>query len=199
MSPPVLGTLLGLCITMILPNRGGNPPVAGDKAIQEVPRPLGRRGGEDGEDTSSDSQTSIKLVHKGPGLFGIFLYNVPAFVPNPPHCGTCLAQFVKREPVFAWKTRDNLVLLLHEGCMVAECECANLQGQPFRHCKELLMKTDNATMLESLFAIEDALTPDSPWEIVDCDDDGKDSADSPLINSESEDAARPQKARRCDG
>jgi hypothetical protein len=184
MSPPVLGTLLGLAMTMILPNR---------KMSAGIPRSPDQKEPKVDFAEGFSSENGITLDHQGHGLFSLFLNQMPSFVPNPIACSTCAVKFAKDEPVFAWRACNETVLVLHHTCMMEKCDQMNFQCKTLDHVRAMLQKTgNNKILLQCLFDCEDFLAAETtPWEVVDTDEGS--SADSSSVD---DGHARPLKSRR---
>ena len=152
MSPPVLGTLLALCVGMILPHRV-------DGVSSELPRvPISG---------ALADQVAVQLDHGMPGLCGLYINMHPntKHLPQNPSCGGCSGKFGDGYPVYLWKTRSSQIKCFHEVCMMVECGEENAEYWTLNHIRDMKARTDHELLLETLFKCEDDLTRDHVWEI----------------------------------
>ena len=105
MSPPVVGTLLGLCIALLLP--------AKEKAPEPPLPPIDRL----------KPATFAMLDHGQPELLGVFLNDARQLdLPANPKCHACQDRFAQREPVYVWQVLDGKDVYYHEMCLVEQVE-----------------------------------------------------------------------------
>lgn len=153
MSPPVLGSLIALCVGMLLPQREGGtafpPRHPSNQDLKDI--------------------VSVNLLHGKPGLTGIFLHRHARadHCPIDPKCGHegCEHRFRRLEPTYLWRNADNTISCYHEMCVMLRCNKENAEIMTLKYVKEMLNGTDNSILLETLFAVEDDLTRMDCWEV----------------------------------
>ena len=189
MSPPVLGSLLCLCIAYILPAGNGETPYSADEVFSDsetVHLPLAS----DEEtleiaDMNEGESGAVQLLEVKTGLAGLFCsmpgesylgyeileklgLDLAAFdafdgKKDLPTCSQCSLHFLHGECVYLWKGmkdhhRKPTAWLYHESCVIQFVKSAPVRlTSPLPRVRELLLKTDDAKLLSSLFAVEDDL------------------------------------------
>ena len=150
MSPPVLGTLLGLCVGMLLPKRDFVPP---------VPRDLGKP-------LQGDEFVMLQGEHCV-GLTGVYIYDHVPGLHQHERCAGCSFTFHGDEAAYIWVGKDAQPYHYHEVCMILHCNAEKAEYNTLDQVRALLSSTDNPKLLESLFDLDDDLSRDATWEIDD--------------------------------
>lgn len=187
MSPPVIGTLLLLCLGYILPAGDGCPPLAWESDQNHVmPAGLSLHIPTGGSVEASDAH--IRLDNVANGLVGVFIqgqssecHSVKRFEkyrdsmlleketcsPERMCCANCHSAFSNGNVVYEWKGKgsDSPFDLLHDRCVLSAvendlCEVEDALSTALGQVRRLLMRTDtNADkLLVSLFGVEDDLS-----------------------------------------
>ena len=174
MSVPVLGTILGLCLTYILPRADGLTPKDCHwfDIHPQLYRSPGKANGSDCDSTSDISSTAIgmarlnypragglevKLYHSEFGLIGLYLKH--RYFAHP-QCHYCMKDFEALEPIYEWRTTDGEIIYLHEGCLLDESEDSKCHFMTLDYVRAMQMKTNSDDLLNTLLSVEDDLTRD---------------------------------------
>lgn len=178
MSPPVLGTLLCLCIGYILPAADGKPPLS-DGESPEAFQPLDSdsdvtivRETGSGEPSKCDETVMLKATE---GLCGVFCtVSSPGYVTwgslkhlgevqsesrlEGPSCFNCEGQFLNGECVYTWKDPAHPhTLYYHEACVLQAVQLNVCVSGALERVHDIQMNTSDEKLLASLFGLEDDL------------------------------------------
>lgn len=209
MSPPVLGTIMALCMLYILPatNEAGSAPllsphqVVSHTVTHTVECSAAASSDSDLElsDSSADTDTVVVEPHSGPmaarlpddikngGLFGV---NVKLPSRFSDHCDHCKEKFQDDDVIYMWRCRHaSVILCFHEHCVLLYSEEHDAHHWTLVKVKELLQECGprDEALFESLFRVEADLTSMAVWNI---DDPSEDSG----LEGWTE---KPAKLRRC--
>lgn len=197
MSPPVLGTLLGLSIGLIftqvgpdsptthspswdvlsspsLPDPVSSPEVpltdADDQKFWNPEKPWVRL-------TKAEASMTCDIDDAHWGLFGAY-YREPAFfVGLQPRqsCDLCLDELMPGSVVYTWKAFDlscvPRVRTLHHHCLVDQSQIDKMESHTLRRLSALLSKTNHQQLIDSLVELESELAEFDPDVILDAKDD----------------------------
>lgn len=158
MSPPVLGTLMGLALGFILPGANGKPPLDAVPPNAHFDDVIGTR--------ELRLGTSLRLVEGPYGLCGLHMWTPVDWQ----RCKHCSAPFLPGAHVFEWQNLDDSMDLFHKPCVVTKIMNEKSEYETLKQVKRLQASTDNESFLESLFDVEDQLTNADAWEIHDDSD-----------------------------
>lgn len=174
MSPPVLGTLLGLTIAYILPVRDGKPPmpcpwgcipptiVVAETDGTDRTRPI--------KEEYNTIQTSVRLGSNHKGICGIHL-RLPEDCGK--QCYQCNGLFSHFQVIYSWRDMAGKLLYFHEECLMDRIGKWGSDREAFDSVQILMSQTDTDELLNSLFNIHDDLTRECAWSIDNPDSDGE--------------------------
>lgn len=202
MSPPVLGTLMMLCMACILPSGDGkqspftvvslddpSPKDAVDLALTL-------------SDSDSDSETVVveeELPHvemsawlpgKNEGLISISNYMDTPVLKHVP-CHHCKVKFGPEDIIYSWRCQHvSVIHYLHESCLLVHSEEDCAHALTLNNVRGLLKECqpEFLPLIESLYRVEDDLVRIAVWDI-DTSNDGRD--------EEGVEGWGRQKLRRC--
>lgn len=173
MSPPVVGTLIGLCIALIL--RSDDPdalPLPHVATLRRMEAHIVCDSDSHSDNVTADTVKDTSEVSAGPlhppvitvGLDGMTgLYGVCAgqreLELRGLTCQLCFNNLSGSECGYLWRLTNGSSSLLHGQCLVKQSALSGLQDQTLSQLKGLLMQTDSdhPHFLASLFDVEDAL------------------------------------------
>ncbi len=202
MSPPVLGTLMMLCIACILPSGDGKQSPFVLVSLDNAPSP------KDAVDpTSSDSDSdgetvvveealphvemSAWLPGENQGLISVSNYMYTPVFQNSP-CHHCKVKFGPEDIIYCWRCQHvSVIHYLHESCLLVHSEEDSAHPLTLTNVRGLLKEcqAEFLPLIESLYRVEDDLVRIALWDIDTCNDDMDDEG--------VEGWCRPQKLRRC--
>ena len=197
MSPPVLGTLMALCVIYILPSSddGSAPPLlkvpvptlAGGKVDMSTSAEGSGAPTSPEADCDSESATMVSacaagrpmLVRlpfdKSGGLYGVSIVGPEPYRCYFTHCDFCKERFGDEDVRYLWRCRHvSVESVFHEHCVLLHSEKDKADHHTITKVKELLQacEPDHYELLASLHAIESDLTRMAAWAIDDPSDDG---------------------------
>lgn len=199
MSPPVLGTLMMLCMAYILPSGDGkqSPFIMVSSDNDNAPSP---KDAVDLDltlsDSDSDSETVVleeELPHvemsawlpgKNQGLISISNYMDSPVLKLVP-CHHCKVKFGPEDIIYSWRCQHvSVIHYLHESCLLVHSEEDCAHSLTLTNVRGLLKECqpEFLPLIESLYRVEDDLVRIAVWDI---DEEGV------------EGCCRPQKLRRC--
>ena len=143
MSPPVLGTLLGLCVIYILPN----------SSREDAPPPA---------DLSNDALLKVvRLDDRQKGLHGLHMWTPM----DTQSCAHCARPFVIGQHVYEWQTASREIIHFHEDCIMSHVNKEGAEHVTLHTIRKLTSLTEVEILLESLFALEEDLVRLDVWPI----------------------------------
>ena len=151
MSPPVLGSLMALCIAYILPSSNGWLPI-------ESEEPSTRNYVKEYKDAGSNDYVSVvlpndcndhcaRLENVKTSLFGIYCVPPPASTHRP--CNMCGKKFLDCQLACEWRTRTK-VKKLHDSCLLDYTLWKNRERETLSRARRLAMKTGSMLCLAAL-------------------------------------------------
>lgn len=184
MSPPVLGTMLALCMLYFFPandDADSRPLLSATQVSShtfEVPASL-----DSDSVSSSDTETLSVKPHLGPMAVslpddikngGLFAVNARLRSPYSDHCDDCKEKFKEDDVIYMWRCRRvGVILSFHEHCLLIFSEKEDAHHWTTIKVKELLQgcAPEDSDLLESLYRVEADLTNVAVWSIDNPDED----------------------------
>ena len=143
MSPPVLGTLIGLCLIYILPAHARE---------DAPPEP----------DLSDDALLKVvRLDDRKKGLHGLHMWTPM----DTQSCAQCARPFVSGQQVYEWQTASHEIIHFHEDCIMTHVNKEEAEYDTLHTVRKLTSLTEVEILLESLFALEEDLLRLDSWPI----------------------------------
>ena len=173
MSPPVLGTLLGLCLVYIMPK-------SGEGVVPRPLVPLPCLGTPSNDSTESESETLVLDPSPYPTLLsldarsGLFEVHRLVLSKLEAPCQQCGLKFDHTDVVYATKCNKNRsVQRFHESCILIWSEQNSRHPETLERVEEFIRQCppENLEVMESLFKVQDDLVRVNVWEIDDENDE----------------------------
>lgn len=185
MSPPVLGTMLALCMLYFFPATDDvdSQPLLSATQVSSHTETIESVCASSDSESSSDTETISVKACLGPMEVrlpddikngGLFAVNARMLALYSDHCDQCKEKFKKDDVIYMWRCRRvSVVLSFHEHCLLIFSEEEDAHHWTTIKVKELLQgcAPEHADLLESLYRVEADLTSLAVWSIDNADED----------------------------
>ena len=161
MSPPVLGTLLGLAIAYIIPAENGWLPLDTPESDAKDAKEAETKDFKKKSGPINWADHFAKVDYAIVGLSGVCL--TPPGCPDRLPCHFCELKFKEYEVTFEWTCTGGEVIHLHEPCLLAFSHSKKEDRVTLARVRTMTMKTSSMLILSSLFTLEDSLQYCDRW------------------------------------